>query len=92
MLYLVANHFHMGADVDRLACSLHRHTVCNRQRCDQSFLTGVAPSCHAVVGGAVFPGDAKPANLSILCGVDCLGTCKTESYMEKLTFTEGILI
>jgi hypothetical protein len=27
MLYLVAKHFHMGAYVDGLACSLHRPTA-----------------------------------------------------------------
>jgi hypothetical protein len=91
MLYLVVKHSHMGADVDRLAFSLHHPTVCIHQRGSQSLLTGAAPSCHAVVGSVVFPEDVKPPSLDILCGVDCLGACKTESYMENPTFTRAVL-
>jgi hypothetical protein len=54
MLYLVAKSPMWGPDVDGLACSLQRPTVCSHQRGGQSFLTGTAPSCHAVVGGAIF--------------------------------------
>jgi hypothetical protein len=43
------------------------------------------------VGGSVILGDAKPPGLDILCGVDRLATCKTKSYMEKLTFTRACL-
>jgi hypothetical protein len=56
MLYLVAKPSHVGADVDGLACSLHHPTVCSRQRGGQSFLISDAPSCHAVMGGAIFSG------------------------------------
>jgi hypothetical protein len=35
-----------------------------------------------VVGGGTFPGEAKPLALDIWWGVDRLGTCVTESYME----------
>jgi hypothetical protein len=66
--------------------------VCSRHRGGQSFLTGVASSCHAIVGGIVFAGDAKHPGLDILGGVDRLVTSKTESCMEKPTFTEGMLI
>jgi hypothetical protein len=59
MFYLVAKPSHMGADVDSLACSLHRPTICIHQRGGQSFLTGVAPSCHVAVGGGVVPGGVK---------------------------------
>jgi hypothetical protein len=44
------------------------------------------------VGGGIFPRDVKPPGLDILCGLDRLGTCKTELYMEKLAFSEGMLI
>jgi hypothetical protein len=44
------------------------------------------------VGGAIFPREAKPLGLDILCGADRPVSYKTESYMEKPTFTEGMLI
>jgi hypothetical protein len=34
---------------------------------------------------------AKPSGLDIYHGVDRPGTCKTESYMEKLNFTRASL-
>jgi hypothetical protein len=91
MLYLVAKPSHVGVNVDGLAYSLHRSMICSRQRGGQSFLIGVAPSCHVAVGGGVFLGDVKPPGLDILCDVDRLGICKTESYMEKLTFMRAYL-
>jgi hypothetical protein len=60
MLYLAAKPFHVGADVDMLACSLHRLTVCSCQRGGQSFQIGAALSRHDVVGGGAILGDAKP--------------------------------
>jgi hypothetical protein len=36
-------------------------------------------------------GGAKPLGLDICHGVDHPGTCETESYMEKLTFTRACL-
>jgi hypothetical protein len=91
MLYLVTKPSHVGADVDELAYSLRCLMVCNRQRGSLGFLTGIAPSCHVAVGGGVFLVDAKPPGLDILCGVDRPGTCKTESYMEKLAFARACL-
>jgi hypothetical protein len=44
------------------------------------------------VGGVVFSRNVKPPDLDILCGVDRPITCKTESYIEKPAFTEGMLI
>jgi hypothetical protein len=41
------------------------------------------------MGGGAFPWGAKPLGLDICCSVDRLGTCVTESYMEKLTFTKA---
>jgi hypothetical protein len=76
MLYLIAKPSHIGVDVDGQAFSLDRPMVCSRQRGSQSFLTCVAPSCHAAVGDAIFPWDAKPSGLDILCGVECPVTCK----------------
>jgi hypothetical protein len=49
-------------------------------------------SCHVAVGGAIFPRDVKTPSLDILRGVYHPVTCKTESYMEKLTFTDGMII
>jgi hypothetical protein len=34
-------------------------------------------------------GCAKPLGLDICHGVDHLGTCETESYMDKLIFTRA---
>jgi hypothetical protein len=65
MHYLAAKPSRVGADVDGLAYSLHRPTVCSRQRGDQSFLTGIAPFCHTVVGAGAFLGDAKTPGLDI---------------------------
>jgi hypothetical protein len=44
------------------------------------------------VDGTVLPRDAKPLGLDNLCGVGCTVSCKTECYIEKPTFTEGVLI
>jgi hypothetical protein len=46
--------------MDGLACLLHRHMVCSLQTRRQSFLSGVAPSRHTVVGGGAFSGGASP--------------------------------
>jgi hypothetical protein len=87
MLYLVTKPSHVGTDVDGLACSLHRSMVYIHQRVSQTLLRGAAPSYHAAVGGVVFPRDAKPTGLDILCGVHCLGACKSKSYMEMPAVT-----
>jgi hypothetical protein len=92
MFYLAVKPSHVEVDVDGLAYSLHHPRICSRQRGGQSFLTGSIPSCHATVDGGAFPGDAKPSGLNILRGVDRTGICKTESYMEKLAFIEGMFI
>jgi hypothetical protein len=43
----------------------------------------LSQSCPiAVVGGGVFLEDVKPPGLDIWWGVDCVGTCVTEFYME----------
>jgi hypothetical protein len=49
-----------GVDVDGLACPLHRPMAYNHQTRGLSFLPGAALSHRAVVGGATFPGGAKP--------------------------------
>jgi hypothetical protein len=78
--------------VDGVAYSLHRPTVCQRKRGGESFLIGVVLSCHVAVGGAIFPRDVKTPSMDILRGVYHPVTCKTESYMEKLTFTDDMII
>jgi hypothetical protein len=64
-LYLDAKPSHVGVDVDGIACSLHRPTVCNSQRRGQGFLSGATLSRHAAVGSGAFPGDVKPSGLDI---------------------------
>jgi hypothetical protein len=48
----------------------------------QSFMTSVAPSHRATVGGGAFLGDAKHPGLDIWWGVDRPGTGEIESYIE----------
>jgi hypothetical protein len=55
-VYLAAKPSHVGVDMDELACPLHHPTVCDRQTRGHSFLSGAAPSRHAVVDGGAFPG------------------------------------
>jgi hypothetical protein len=43
------------------------------------------------MGGGAFLRGVKPLGLDIRRGVDCPGTCETESYMEKLVFTRACL-
>jgi hypothetical protein len=84
----------VGIDVGDLACYLYRPMVYGRQTRGQSFLSGVALSHHVAVGGGAFSGGgggAKPPGLDISCSVDHLGTCVTESYMEKHAFTRVCL-
>jgi hypothetical protein len=80
-----------GADVDGLACFLHRHAVCSRQRGGFCRLAGATLSRRIAVGGGAFLGGAKPPGLDIRHGVDRPGSCETESYMEKLAFTRPYL-
>jgi hypothetical protein len=64
-LYLTAKPSHVGVDVNRLACPLHRPMFCGRQTRGQGFLSGTALSRHVVVGCGAFLGDAKPPGLDI---------------------------
>jgi hypothetical protein len=43
------------------------------------------------VDSGAFPGDAKSPGLDICGGVDCMGTCVTEFYMERIAFTRVCL-
>jgi hypothetical protein len=69
MLYLATKPSHVGANVDGLACSLHRPLFCNHQRGGQCCLTGDALSRRTMVdGGAFLRGGgmgAKPLGLDI---------------------------
>jgi hypothetical protein len=56
MLYLVAKPFHVGADVDGLAYSLHHPMVCSSERGGLCCLTGVVLSHRLAVGDDPFPG------------------------------------
>jgi hypothetical protein len=55
----------MGADVDELACSLHRPMVCGLQTSVQNLLRGAALSYHTVVGSGAIPRGAKLLGLYI---------------------------
>jgi hypothetical protein len=81
----------MGVDVDGLACPLHHLMVCGYQMRGKSFQSDATLSRHAEVGGGTFSGGVKPTGLDIFHGVDHPGTYKTESYVEKPAFTEGML-
>jgi hypothetical protein len=65
MLYLAAKPSHVGADVDGLACFLHRPTVYSCQMGGQRFVTGASLSYHIAVGSGAFLGDAKPPRVWI---------------------------
>jgi hypothetical protein len=45
-LYLAPKPFHVGADVDGLACPLHRPTAHSHQTRGHGFLLGDVLSCH----------------------------------------------
>jgi hypothetical protein len=81
-LYLAAKPSHVGVDVDMLACPC---TVLGPAAVRQ----GDRASCHALscpiiaVGGGTFLANVKPPGLDIWWRVDCMGTCATESLMEK---------
>jgi hypothetical protein len=64
-LYLAAKPSHVGVDVDRLACPLHRPTAYSHQSRGQSFLSAAALSHHVVVDDGAFLGVAKPPGLDI---------------------------
>jgi hypothetical protein len=53
LLYLAAKPSHVGVDVDRLACPLHRPMACGRQTRGQGLLPGVILSRHC--SGAMVP-------------------------------------
>jgi hypothetical protein len=91
MLYLAAKPSQVGANVDGLACSLHHPKPYSHKRGGKCCLTSVVLSRRSVVSGGPFSGGAKPLGLDICHGVDHPGTCETESYMEKLTFTRACL-
>jgi hypothetical protein len=90
-LCLISKPSHVGVDVDRLACPLHRPTVCGRPIRGQSFMSGVALSHHAAVGGGAFLEGAKPLGLVIWWRVDCPATCAIESYVKKFAFIKARL-
>jgi hypothetical protein len=63
--YLAAKPSHVGVDVDRLACLLHRPTTCSHHTWGQSFLSGASWSHHAAVDGGTFMGGARPPGQDI---------------------------
>jgi hypothetical protein len=64
-LYLTAKPFHMGVDVDRLACPLHHPTTCSHQTRGQDLLLGAALS-HCYSGWWRLSRDVKPHMLGYL--------------------------
>jgi hypothetical protein len=81
--FLVAKPFHVGSDVDGLACFLHHPTVCGWQRWVQCFLIGATPFYHATVVDGAFLRGAKPPWLDIYHSVDRLGPWWTDFFVEK---------
>jgi hypothetical protein len=55
-LYMAARPSHVRADVDGLACPLHRPMVYDYQTRGHSILSGAALSHHVAVGGRAFLG------------------------------------
>jgi hypothetical protein len=53
LLYLAAKSTHVGVDVDRLTCPLHRPMACGHQMRGHGLLPGVVLSRHC--SGAVAP-------------------------------------
>jgi hypothetical protein len=55
-LYLVVKHFHVGVDVNRLVCPLHRPTIYSPQMRGHDFLLVTALSYRATVCCGAFLG------------------------------------
>jgi hypothetical protein len=58
-LYLAVKPSHVGADMDGLACWLHRPTVCSGQMRGQGIRTGTTPSHSVAVSDASFRGGGE---------------------------------
>jgi hypothetical protein len=86
MHYLVAKSFHVGVDVDGLACSLHRSKVYEWQTRGLCCLTGAVVSRRSAVGGGPLFRGAKPPFLDIL-----LAFTKTCLFDKKLSW-DGFLL
>jgi hypothetical protein len=86
--YLVAKSSHTGVDVHGLACLLLYPMTYSRQMRGQGFLPGTVLSHRATMGSGALLGDAKPPGLDICKGVDRLGICVIEFYMEHIAFTK----
>jgi hypothetical protein len=59
-LYLAAKPYHVGVNVDGLACPLHHPTACNCQTRRQGFLYGVVLSHHHSGWWCLFGGCEAP--------------------------------
>jgi hypothetical protein len=59
-LYLTAKSSHVGVNVGRLACSLHRPTTWCHQTRGQGFLLGMVLSHRVAEGGGAFSGVQSP--------------------------------
>jgi hypothetical protein len=57
----------------------------------QSFLLGDVLSRRAVAGGGTLQRDMQPLVLDACGGVDCLGTCIINFYIERMDFTRVCL-
>jgi hypothetical protein len=65
-LYLAAKPSDVGVYVDGLSYPLHRPTACSHQTRGQSFLSVVALSHHAAVGGGTFLGRGGECEVPML--------------------------
>jgi hypothetical protein len=56
----------------------------------QGFLQGSTLSRRKRVGGGAMLGDTQPSALDACGGVDCLSTCITNFYIERVAFYHGM--
>jgi hypothetical protein len=64
-LYFAAKPFHVGVNVDGIACSLHHPMVCSRQMRGHGFLSSATLSRFGAVADGAFLGDSKAPGLDI---------------------------
>jgi hypothetical protein len=81
----------MGVDMDGLSCPYSDLQPAAIQTRGQSFLPGTVLPRRALVGGGALRGDTQPPVLDACGGVDCLGICIIDFYIEHMDFTKVCL-
>jgi hypothetical protein len=80
-LYLAAKPFHVGVNVDGLACPLHNPMTYSRQTGRHDFLSDTVLSC-CYSGRWRLSGGCEAPGLDIRWSIDRMGNCAIETYME----------